>query len=200
MAKDGNSLLLSARESAKATLQLWQVSWPGGESRQITNDLSNYVGVSVTDDAKTLVAVETYGLSNLWLLENNRGSEARQIHTWCEPRRWNKRHRLDQRQTNRLLLHGGSRSDLWITRPDGSEQRRVTHNGNGNAYPCMSPDGRWFTFQVGPPLGQHIWRMNLDGSDPKQLTFETEFQTSHAITPDGKWIYYANVWGKNRSF
>jgi Tol biopolymer transport system component len=87
-------------------------------------------------------------------------------------------------------------SDLWITKPDGSEQRRLTNNGNGNADPCISPDGRWLAAQVGPPLGQHIWRMNLDGSDPKQLTFEKDFQVSHAITPDAKWIYYTNVVGQ----
>jgi eukaryotic-like serine/threonine-protein kinase len=77
--KNGAGLIISARENPKGLHQLWYVSYPGGESRPITNDLSTYIGVSTTADNSALVAVERHDIANLWVVENSPGAEPRQI-------------------------------------------------------------------------------------------------------------------------
>ena len=39
------------KDQPASSLQLWQLSYPGGEARRITNDLNSYEGVSVAADA-----------------------------------------------------------------------------------------------------------------------------------------------------
>src|SRR5437588_3834559 len=65
---DGTGLITTAQERAGDQYQLWQVSYPGGESRTLTNDLSDYHLVSLTADAGALVTVLSDTTANVWLV------------------------------------------------------------------------------------------------------------------------------------
>ena len=54
---DGSGLALQVQEQELGTTQIWQLSYPGGEARRITNDLVCYAGNSLklTADASALV-------------------------------------------------------------------------------------------------------------------------------------------------
>lgn len=47
--------------------QLWLLSYPNGEARQITNDSHNYALISLTADSRTLLAGHTDLLTHLWI-------------------------------------------------------------------------------------------------------------------------------------
>src|SRR5437667_2196859 len=56
---DGSGLILDASEQGAASFdsrQVWYVSYPGGEARQLTNGLNAYATVSLTADSTRLVA------------------------------------------------------------------------------------------------------------------------------------------------
>ncbi|MBC7932468.1 MAG: winged helix-turn-helix domain-containing protein, partial [Rubrivivax sp.] len=51
---DSSGLVLSAAEQELSPSQIWQLSFPSGETRRITNDLNTYYGASLTADASAL--------------------------------------------------------------------------------------------------------------------------------------------------
>ncbi len=65
---DGSGVALIGQDQASAAHQVWQLSYPGGESRRITNDLNSYatwnLGIS---DAGALVTVQDETTTDLWL-------------------------------------------------------------------------------------------------------------------------------------
>ncbi|HKP86841.1 MAG TPA: protein kinase, partial [Blastocatellia bacterium] len=66
---DGSGMIMSAVEEKPTSnhLQIWQVAYPGGAARRITNDLNNYEGVSLSSDSTAMVTVQSEANSNLWV-------------------------------------------------------------------------------------------------------------------------------------
>src|SRR5262249_38282677 len=48
---DKGSILYGGNAPKTTLRQLWRLSYPGGETSRVTNDLSDYLGVSMTADA-----------------------------------------------------------------------------------------------------------------------------------------------------
>jgi hypothetical protein len=59
--------------------QLWLLAYPSGEARRITNDLNRYSDVSLTNDARMVVTVQTNRSSNIWVAPDGDAGRARQI-------------------------------------------------------------------------------------------------------------------------
>src|SRR5438552_6163842 len=76
---DGTGLITTAQERAGDQYQLWQNSYPGGESRTLTNDLSDYHLVSLTADAGALVTVLSDTTANVWLVPYGEWGNGRQL-------------------------------------------------------------------------------------------------------------------------
>jgi len=55
---DGSGLMMLAKDKPGSSKQIWQLSYPNGEARKITNDSSDYTDLSMTNDAKTLCAIQ----------------------------------------------------------------------------------------------------------------------------------------------
>jgi Tol biopolymer transport system component len=56
---DERSLVLSMLVRSSAPMQLWQLTYPEGELSPLSNDLSQYIGVSLTADRDTLATVRS---------------------------------------------------------------------------------------------------------------------------------------------
>ena len=52
---DGSSLVIIASDQDSAGAQIWQVSYPAGQSKRITNDSDDYEELTVTRDSRQLV-------------------------------------------------------------------------------------------------------------------------------------------------
>src|SRR5947199_1752836 len=127
---DGSGLITTAQERAGDQYQLWQISYPGGESRTLTNDLSDYHLVSLTADAGALVTVFSDTTANVWLVPYG---------DWVNGRQ------LTSSKTNGVssiaFLHDGrivndSRAsgnpDLWIMDRSGGNKKQITVDAYGD--------------------------------------------------------------------
>ena len=85
--------------------------------------------------------------------------------------------------------------DLWSMNADGSDARRLTHDGC--LFPSVSRDGRFVAFVSAEGGIHHIWRIDGDGSNRKQLT-QGDGESYPCIARDGKAIVYTPQ-GKERN-
>src|SRR5262249_44985329 len=86
-------------------------------------------------------------------------------------------------------LYANGNEDLWIMRPDGTEQKQLTANAGVNGMPATTSDNRYIVFMSNRTGAFQVWRMNIDGSNQIQLTGGGD-KNFPSITPDGKWVIY----------
>ena len=183
---DGSGLVVVGMESSQRPL--WHVSYPGGETRVITNDLNSYNSVSLTADGRTLVATQGNQISNIWLAPKGDAARARQVTsgtvdgirglTWTP----------DGKIIYRSMASGTA--NLWSMNADGSNQKQLTHEGE-NFDPTVSNDGRYIFFSSFRSGKNRIWRMDVDGGNKRQLT-NIEGIIPYP-SPDGRWVFYRST-------
>jgi Tol biopolymer transport system component len=180
---DGRSFITDGADSEDTPRsQLWQVIYPSGERRRVTNDLDGYSGVSLSEDATTLATVQTTRQSGVWVLAPG-AAEGKEID--LRAGRGPGLGGLDWTLDGRLVFGagtGGTRH-IWVAAADGSGARQVTSGEHGEAFPRMSPDGRSIYYaRLSVPI--RIARIGIDGSDQRTLvgTFRTP---ALALSPDG---------------
>jgi Tol biopolymer transport system component len=79
--------------------------------------------------------------------------------------------------------------EIWISGPDGSDQRQLTNDPADDVAPIVSTDNRYIFFESNRTGKIQIWRMDIDGANQTQITME-EGGFPIRITPDGQWLYY----------
>jgi len=101
---------------------------------------------------------------------------------------------------DRLLRPGNL--EIYLARPDGSEEKQLTNNGASNWAPSFHPDGKTIVFasNVHAPKGGRfsIYAMNVDGSGLRRLTTHDGFDGFPCFSPDGtKLVFISNRNGKD---
>nr|MBA2525884.1 PD40 domain-containing protein [Pyrinomonadaceae bacterium] len=187
--KSGLLILGADKPSSRSNQQIWRISYPNGEARRITNDFSDYVGMSLTADSNALAAVQSSRLSNIWVAPDGDAGRAVQIKSGgsnldgIRGLAWTPDGRIVY-----YSLAGGAR-DIWIMNGNGSGQRQLTVDPGRNITAKVTPDGRYIVFISERGDRTTIWRMDLDGGDPKQLTSEGSGYNV-AVSPDSRWVIY----------
>src|SRR5438552_6134649 len=183
---DGSGLITTAQERAGDQYQLWQISYPGGESRTLTNDLSDYHLVSLTADAWALVTVLSDTTANVWLVPYGEWSNGRQLTSG----KTNGVSSLAFLHDGRILYdsRSGGNPDLWIMDREGGNQKQITDDTNAERSARATPDGRYIVFDSWRSGTIQLWRMNVDGSNARLLTATYGFNSS--VSPDGKWVVF----------
>jgi eukaryotic-like serine/threonine-protein kinase len=193
---DGSGLVIVAVDQRRAA-QLWQLSYPAGESRRITNDLNSYTGVSIDARAHSLAAVLTDPRTQtLWLVDPSEGSARAKKITSANGNSEIVSWTPDNRMVFTTIMD--DRWNLWVVNPDGTGKKQLTNfTNNINVRPRVSPDGRYIVFvsDMGGP--RNIWRVDIDGGNPVRLT-SGEIDTWPTCSPDGRWVVYLSfVTGKS---
>ena len=188
---DGSGMAVAATESMSGNWQIWQVSYPGGEARRVTNDLHNYgfTSLTLTADSRTLVALQVEGTANIWITPEGDARRARSVTSRQNAEDGNGG--IDWAPDGRVVFTsnvGGARR-IWVMNADGSDQKPLTEIGEDVAYPQVSPDGRHIFYTSRRSKTVQIWRMESDGSRPVQLT-EGGGVDTFSLTPDGRWVVY----------
>lgn len=105
-----------------------------------------------------------------------------------------------------VFLRGSS---IWIMRPDGTGQRRLTRPriiregagpaGRGDSHPAWSPDRRRIAFSRAEESGvAGLWVMNADGTEARRILRPAKSRGRYAVafepawSPDGSRIAYVN--------
>src|SRR6266508_3883344 len=76
---DGTAVVVNATEPQSLFNQIWLISYPGGEARKITSDLTEYSGTSFTSDSESLVSVQYDNTANIWIAPAGDLNRGRQI-------------------------------------------------------------------------------------------------------------------------
>jgi len=92
--------------------------------------------------------------------------------------------------------------DLWVMDADGSNKKRLTHNGATNWAPSWHPDGKRIIFSSNMDdwhedikrFGHNfeIYVINIDGTGIERITYNKVFDSFPMFSPDGKKIVFAS--------
>jgi Tol biopolymer transport system component len=188
---DGRGLLATAAEQvANSDQQIWFIPYPQGATRKITNDLSDYHDLSVTADARTIIAIQTERKANIWVAaahDINRGTQI----TFTN---YDGAYGLSWTPDDRLVytLQAAGEQNLWLTDLDRNPPRQLTSHAGFNQQPNVSPDGRYIVFVSNRTGPQHLWRIDIDGKHPVELTHGLD-DGDPSFTPDGKWVVFSSI-------
>lgn len=168
--------------------RLFEISYPSGELRPLTQNLTNYSQVTITADGKMLVARESDFSASIWVSPNADPNRAQQITTgranYARGIAWTPDKRIV------YIANVSGIEEVWIMNADGSNQKQLTNDARIKYTPVVSPDGRYIVYAV-PYNGGDLWRIGLDGSNPILLTGKDSHEGNPDISPDGKWIVYS---------
>jgi TolB protein len=170
--------------------QIWHLSHPAGEAHQLTNDLNDYVGMSLAADANTLAVVKMEKQASIWIAPNNDMDRARPVTSG--PKADDQVALSPDGSKIVYRTNASGASDIWIVNSDGSNPQQLTANAGTNVGPAVSPDGRHILFLSDRTGVAHIWQMNIDGSDQKQLT-NGNGEERPQFSPDGRWVVYSTI-------
>ncbi len=185
--RDGSGLIMSAADSETTQLQVWEVRYPSGEPRKITNDLNDYLGLTLTADSNTAAVVQSDQQANLWISPAIDGRNAVQITS----NNYDALDGLAWTPDGRLLYTSArnAANDIWIVDAQGKQKLQLTENAGNNTAPAISPDGQTIIFVSSRDGQQHLWRMDAVGGHVQRATEGTR-DLSPVFTPDGRWIIY----------
>jgi Tol biopolymer transport system component len=198
---DGSSIVFGASaEKTSFNAQLWEVSYPDGNARRITNDLNNYLGTSITADGSALATVKLTYSGSLWVA--NFGSAAafsppRQITSGIS--RADGLKGVSWPAPGQILYTYFTSGNLKLASisPDGSNLRDVSVTVGTPVYPSVCGDGQHIVFSIAAHergSSVSLWRSDLDGTNWKQLT-NGPVDVWPSCSPDGKFVVYADASG-----
>jgi Tol biopolymer transport system component len=109
---------------------------------------------------------------------------------------------LDRLLNERLLEPMKCHFEIFVARPDGSDEKALTSNGKANWAPSFHPDGKTIVFasnmDATTPGRFSLYAMNVDGTGLRRLTTHDGFDSFPHFSPDGtKLIFISNRDGKD---
>jgi eukaryotic-like serine/threonine-protein kinase len=196
---DGSAVVFPAAvDKTTFNAQFWQLGYPGGEARRITNDLNYYMSASITSDGAALATAQLTFSANLWsaaLGSSPAFSAPRQVTSGIG--------RADgvaglSWPTPELILYTYYTfgvMKLASSSPDGSNTRDIAVGSDVPLSPSACGDGQHFVLSMNRiQHGISIWRADLNGSNLKQLTNGAADMWPDC-SPDGKFVVYTDISG-----
>ena len=186
---DGSALIANNFELGSNMAQVYQISYPAGEVRRITNDLLSYHGISMTADSSSIVVVQEDRVSNIWSAPDGDVSRARQLTRGAG--KFEGGNGLHWTPDGKIVygsIAGGLTPNVWLMNGDGSDPRQLTKSVG--RFPSVSPDGRYIVYSTSRGGALSVWRIDIDGGNPKQLTQTGIIPT---VSPDGRWVIYSDT-------
>jgi len=182
----GDSLIAVAAENSFNQTQLWEISYPSGELRRLTNNLNGYGSVSITADGKSVVTGELVAKSAVWVSPDTKPENAKPVmpstgDTWG----------LSWTPDNRIVYVSDQTGDteVWIMDADGRNGKPLTSDRVFKAVPVVSPDGRFIVYTSSAAGGQ-IVRIGIDGANPTVLN-NLPGADNPDISLDSRWVIFS---------
>lgn len=191
---EGKSLVMTADPSALYFgTQVWQILYPSGEVRRITNDLNSYGSISLglTSDDQTVATVQEDITQNIWLMTPGQ-EPGRQISNGKKEGGLS----LDQTADGRIVYldSAGDGYEIWTMKMDGSDKKQLTSDGAIKIWATVTPDSRYILFNSNRSGGGfNIWRIDIDGNNQKQLTNNETFAIFAVGSNDGRSFVYQSL-------
>ena len=190
---DMSGVLVVAGEGP-GVAQQWFLSYPDGEKRRITNDLSSYRAIALTADGQKLATIGSEGLVNVWVATEGDVEQAVRLPIGNVGFYASVGNNIAWTPDRRIVYtsNEGGNTDIWIANTDGSDRKQLTTNTGTS--PVVDSQGRYIVFVSARETGRAVWRMNLDGRNPTPLT-NGPSDSYPSLTPDGKWVLFISTNG-----
>jgi len=183
---DDRGLLVSLAPNSYARSQIWLQPYPRGEPQRITNDLNSYHDLSISKDAKLLVAVENESSSTIFVSPSsapNRGVPLTSAKFDGQSLAW---------MPDGRLVSQDSRGQFSSMEADGKDRVPLFRDGWFFEGLSACGDGRFLVFSSRRQGNQYnIWRVDAAGNNLKRLTDRDDNYTADC-SPDGKFVVYSS--------
>ena len=190
---DGDSFVFVGMQNMGDTMQIWQMNFPAGDLKQITNDTNDYVSLSISADGGEMVATKVETISSFWSFAPQ-NKELKQVIN--ESKTLLGYAGLSQMPDGRILFSktNDREINIYSVNENGNDEKQLTRDSGFNMQPVASPDGKFILFVSNRSSANGIWRMNADGSNPLQITSNSEGMDGQIqISPDGKSIFFNRI-------
>lgn len=182
---DSKSLMACGYQGDDESSQIWQISYPDGEARQITRDTNNYEKINLTSDGRFLSAMRTEQVAQIWIMAGNDVSRAQQLTAGFE--KFDGTFFLGWMPNGKIVYDSTASGKLsgWAIEADGVNAQQLLKDVQPDTF---SPDGRYLVYQKGARDNIGLWRTDLKDGSEKQLTKGVDVWAT--FSPDGEWIVY----------
>jgi serine/threonine protein kinase len=165
--------------------QLIYVSWPDGVVRQLTADLGDYSGISLTADAKTIATTQLdrhFRFTALTLSDpsrmEQRGPQGLEWFSWLD--------------NDRIVASDEDRALKTLVVSSDEITTLATGDGRGYAQPAVCGSGTLVTTVTVPQSSMvSIFKMGINGTAATQVTPGPR-DIFPACTAQGKWLFYVD--------
>ena len=165
---DESGLVLAAQDKTAVPAQIWTVSYPGGVVRRISNDISDYLSVALSADARTIAAVQRNLTSDIWTAPASNPDAARQV-TFGRTEGINDFTIMPDNHLVYTANHAGN-WDLFISDFDGGNARQLSFDNRYHTSPSACEDGRTVVFGSNSAIGDRVWKIDVQTGVSSVLT------------------------------
>jgi serine/threonine protein kinase len=182
---DNTSLLWSRPARMGAPSQLWLLSYPDGRLRRLTNDVSNYQGVSLTANRDSFVTARAESSAAVWIADRM-GTNPREVLPNVNPPAMSG---LDVGWAKDRLLYPARTDDTRSIYAFSPERGTSEEISSGVCCSDATSDGRTIVYlSWGEPRTlATIWKAESDGRRAVQIGPGT---TWVRVTPDDRNVMY----------
>src|SRR5439155_13403016 len=188
---DGDSLIVNGRLGAATMLtQLWRVASADGRASRLTNDLSDYAGVSVSVARDTLATTRVVERASIWIGDGdarNGGEVASTDDHWPRDVVW---------ASTRLLYRTAVSGEMTLAAVDprsGVSERIPVNVGNSRGSVAVTSDGQTVVFGGSDGL----WRVAIDGRGATRVVDDSILAVY--LTADDRTILFLSQRGGDQS-
>ena len=191
---DSSGLFFVGAEKATGLRsQIWFQPYPEGEPFKVSNDLSQYISVSVTGDGKSFVTAQERQAASIyvgdspailsdkvnWSLTQVSAEQATGLSlSWTADGR---------------LLHADNAYRPYVTDADGTRRSSLLPDNHLGFSPTACGSGDVVVVSRLDDINNiNIWRLNAATGELKQIT-SGQSDASPSCTPDGKWVVYSGA-------
>ena len=179
----GHVLLVPHAEGDFTELQLWTVTFPGGEARRLTDDLSFYdLGLDSTPDGHAAVTIASTRISDVWVTSADDPEHAQQISGGLSVAKASE-------LANGRILAVDREGKLWTMDRDGGQRTSFSSLKDVNSFmrcgseivASVDTEGRTITY----------FRVDMDGSHAVRLVGGDNFAVATACSAMGHDLFYS---------
>ena len=188
--KNDSGILFVGKKNVGESMQIWYLSYPNAELRQVTTDTNDYASLSVSADTNSIVATKVDVISSFWTFLPTT-NELKQL-TAESKTLWSNMG-VSQMPDGKILYTRkiGEEINVFSMNEDGSGEKQLTSDGGFNFEPIATPDGKYIVFVSNRKGNYNIWRMNADKTNPVQLTgVQNVMDTQIQIANNGKTVIF----------
>jgi eukaryotic-like serine/threonine-protein kinase len=181
---DSGSVALSGAPALGMAVQLFRMSYPGGRLSRLTNDLTEYAGISMTADRASLVTLRRETRVGIWVADGT-GLNGTEV---IPPAPFSGLIMTVAWMGDRVLYmtQGDGRLSVASIVPGSEMPTEVVQNGG---VPVATSDGRQLIYvstESGARAG--IWKVDPDGRQPVHLV--TGDAILPVVTPDDRSVIF----------